>query len=72
MKSYVVRIYRDEKSCSGELLGTVERPGEDIKLAFTSFDELKHILGTHAVWNKNFDLNEEKKRQLPGQGKAGL
>ncbi len=48
MKSYIVRIYRSEKGRSRELLGTVERPGEDVKLAFTSFDELKNILSTHA------------------------
>ncbi len=67
MKSYIVRIYRSEKSGSGQLLGTVERPGEDIKLAFTSFDELRKILGTHAGkdvfaevwdWQKNRNSNQ--------------
>ncbi len=48
MKSYIVRIYRNEKKSSEGLLGTVERPGEDVKLAFTSFDELKDILGQRA------------------------
>ncbi len=44
MKSYVVRIYREEKDGSGRFLGTVERPGIDVKLAFTSRDELWNIL----------------------------
>lgn len=48
MKSYIVRIYRDEKGRSGEFLGTIERPGEYIKLAFTRFDELKDILDPHS------------------------
>ncbi len=43
MKSYIVRIYRGEQG-GGELLGSVERPGQDIKLAFTSRDELWKIL----------------------------
>jgi hypothetical protein len=44
MKSYIIRLYRNEKGGSRQLLGTVERPGEDVKLAFTSFDELRNIL----------------------------
>ncbi len=45
MKSYIIRIYGDEKGRS-EFLGTVERPGEEVKLAFTSFEELKDILAS--------------------------
>ncbi len=44
MKSYVIRIYRDEKDGAGQLLGTVERPGAEVKQAFTSREELWNIL----------------------------
>ncbi len=68
MKSYIVRIYRDKDGGSGQLLGTVERPGEDVKLAFTSFDELKDILGPQAgkdVFAKGW---ERQKGRNPNQG----
>ncbi len=63
MKSYIVRIYRSEKGRSRELLGTVERPGQDVKLAFTSFDELKDILSTHAGKNAFVQMKERQKRR---------
>ncbi len=68
MKSYIVRIYRGEIGGSRQLLGTVERPGGDVKLAFTSFDELKGILSSHAgkdvfaeacEWQKGRKSNQE-------------
>ncbi len=62
MKSYIVRIYRSEKGRSRELLGTVERPGEDVKLAFTSFDELKDILSTRAGKDAFAQMREQQKR----------
>ncbi len=65
MKSYIVRIYRDKEGGSGHLLGTVERPGEDIKLAFTSFDELKDILGHQSgkgVFAKDGNVNKVGKQ----------
>ena len=43
MESYIVRIYRQEKG-KEKLLGTVECPGADVKLAFTNQDELWDIL----------------------------
>ena len=43
MKSYIVRIYRQEEG-KEKLFGTVERPGADVKLAFTNQDELWDIL----------------------------
>ncbi len=67
MKSYIIRIYRDERSGSKQLLGTVERPGEDVKLAFTSFEELKDILGPKAAkdifaegWGRQKDRKTKK------------
>ncbi len=68
MKSYIVRIYRGEKGRSRELLGTVERPGEDVKLAFTSFDELKDILSTHAGKEAFAETRELQKRWKPNRG----
>ncbi len=68
MKSYIIRIYRGEKNGSGQFLGTVERPGEDVKLAFTSFNELKDILGPQAgkdVFAKGW---EQKGRQAKQGG----
>jgi hypothetical protein len=65
MKSYIVRIYRDEKGRAGELLGTIERPRENIKLAFTSFDELKEILSTHAGKDARAETREWQKRRKP-------
>ncbi len=65
MKSYIVRIYRSEKGRSRELLGTVERPGKDVKLAFTSFDELKDILSTHAGKDAFAETRERQKRREP-------
>ncbi len=65
MKSYIVRIYRDEKGSSREFLGTVERPGEGVKLAFSSFDELKDILNTHAGKDAFAETWERQKRRKP-------
>ncbi len=65
MKSYIVRIYRDEKGRSGEFLGTVERPGENIKLAFTSFDELKDILDPRAGKDVFAETRSGKKCRKP-------
>ncbi len=67
MKSYIIRIYRGEKGGSRQLLGTVERPGENIKLAFTSFDELKDILGPKAAK----DVFAGWERQKGGKAKQG-
>ena len=68
MKSYVVRIYRSEKGRSRELLGTVERPGQDVKLAFTSFDELKDILSTHGGKNAFTETGRRQKSRKPNRG----
>ncbi len=65
MKSYIVRIYRDKEGGSRQFLGTVERPGEDVKMAFTSFDELKDILGPQAgkdVFAKDGNVNKAGKQ----------
>ncbi len=64
MKSYIVRIYRYQKGRSG-FLGTVERPGEDIKLAFTSFDELKDILDPRAGKDVFTETRSGKKCRKP-------
>ncbi len=68
MKSYIVRIYRSEKSGSGQFLGTVERPGEDFKLAFTSFDELRKILGTHVGKDVFTEVWERQKNRHSNHG----
>ncbi len=66
MKSYIVHIYRSGKGRSGELLGTVERPREDVKLAFTSFDELKDILDPQAGKDSFAEKTRERqKRRKP-------
>ena len=65
MKSYIIRIYRDKKGRSREFLGTVERPGEDIKLAFTNFDELKDILHPHAGMDAFAETQARQKRRKP-------
>ncbi len=70
MKSYIVRIYRDEKNGPGQFLGTVERPGEDVKLAFTSFDELKNILGPLAGKDFFVAKGERQKGREPNQGET--
>ncbi len=67
MKSYIIRIYRDEKRGSGRFFGTVERPGEDVKLAFTSFEELRDILGPKAAKDV-FAGWERQKNQKAKQG----
>jgi len=46
MESYVVRIYRRGKEESKELLGVVERAGEDAQRAFKTPDELLEILSS--------------------------
>jgi hypothetical protein len=68
MKSYIVRIYRNEKAGSEQLLGTVERPGEEIKLAFTSFDELRNILGPHAAKDVFAEVLERQEKRKSNQG----
>ena len=44
MESYVVRIYRRGKEKSKELVGVVERAGDDGQRAFKTPDELLEIL----------------------------
>lgn len=44
MDSYIVRIYRREKKKPRVIVGTVERPEIDGKMAFSSLDELWEIL----------------------------
>jgi hypothetical protein len=68
MKSYIIRIYRGEKDASRELLGTVERPGEEVKLAFTTFDELKDILGTHTGKDFFAEATVRQKDRKPNRG----
>ena len=41
--SYVLRIYR-RKRAGQEITGILEIPEQDARLAFRSFDELKHLL----------------------------
>ncbi len=68
MKSYIVRIYRDEKKSSEGRLGTVERPGEEVKLAFTSFDELRDILSIRAEKDVFSDVWEPRRGGKSNQG----
>jgi hypothetical protein len=44
MESYVVRIYRRSGRRRRVLVGTVEMPGEEGKLAFSNAEELWEIL----------------------------
>lgn len=44
LKSYIVRIYRQEQGNPGKLVGTVEEPPLTGKRAFTDLDELWEIL----------------------------
>lgn len=68
MESFIVRIYRRGKGSHEKLLGTVERPGEDVKLAFTSFDELRNILGPLAVKDVFAEAWDRQKGKKPNQG----
>ncbi|NJD69414.1 MAG: hypothetical protein FIA90_12350 [candidate division NC10 bacterium] len=42
---YVVRIYRRDMRNTRMVVGTVEQVGENTKLGFTDFEELRVILG---------------------------
>jgi hypothetical protein len=44
MESYIVRIYRRGKEKSKELVGVVERAGDETQHAFKTPDELLEIL----------------------------
>jgi len=43
VKSYIVRIYREDRENPRSLIGVVEEPGKDGKKAFTNIDELWEI-----------------------------
>jgi hypothetical protein len=58
MKSYIVRIYRNERGDRRNFVGTVEEPDVGGKKAFTNLDELWGI------------LNRVAKRTLRARGKA--
>jgi hypothetical protein len=49
MESYVVRIYRRSGRRPRVLVGTVEMPGAEGKLAFSNAEELWEILESHGA-----------------------
>ena len=44
MDTHIIRIYRYEKDNPKRIVGTVETVGEEVKTAFTTYDELWKIL----------------------------
>jgi len=62
MENYIVRIYRHGKDNPNQLMGIVEKVGEEGKKAFTHFEELKEILNVSAPALKQ---KKKSRRQLP-------
>ena len=44
MENYIIRIYRYEKDNPRGMVGVVEEVGADVRMAFTSLEELWNIL----------------------------
>ena len=44
--SYIIRIYRQDESDPGRVVGIVEDIESNVKQRFASFEELKRILGS--------------------------
>ena len=49
MKSYIVRIYRENRENPCNLVGVVEEAGKDGKKAFTNIDELCSLLNSRGI-----------------------
>ncbi len=47
MDSYIVRVYRFDRSKPRAIIGVVEEAGSDDKKTFMSIDELWNILNPH-------------------------
>ena len=42
---YIIRLYRGSSKDRRMVVGTVEQVGENLKMSFTDFEELRSILG---------------------------
>jgi len=59
MDSYIVRIYRFDRSKPRSIIGVVEEAGSEDKKAFMNIDELWKILNPH--------YNEPRKKRREGR-----
>jgi hypothetical protein len=44
-EDYIIRIYRRDPQDGRMVVGTVEQVGENLKMGFTDFEELRLIMG---------------------------
>ena len=63
MESFIIRLYRFEKDNPRTLVGLVEKPGKERRIAFTTMDELWEIL--------NSSIGDEKEEDNAGHVELG-